>query len=114
MKKIIVLEKLDNDLSFRCAFWASVPASRQALYANASATSVYKDASAPEVTALQNGSVIERVETFNYASGTALSAIQNDVVSKFNDFQSYITNFNPFAQYGRSWDGIGWTAGGVS
>lgn len=113
-KKIIVLEKLDNDLSFKCAFWATVPAARIALYANAIASSQYKNASAPEIAALQDGSIVEKVETFNYAPGTALSVIQSDVIAKFNDFQSYITNFNPFVQYGRFWDGSSWTAGGVA
>lgn len=113
-KKIIILEKLEEDLSFRVAFWATVPTARKALYANAAASSQYKDISGPELTSLQDGSVIEKVETLQYASGTALSAIQSNVISRFNDFQDSITNFNPFVQYGRFWDGSGWTAGGVS
>lgn len=113
-KKIIILEKLENDLSFRAAFWAVVPVARKPYYANASATSQYKDISAGELTSLQDGSLVEKVDVYNYASGTAIGAIQADLISKYNDFQSSITNFNSFQRYGTNWDGTSWTAGGVA
>ena len=113
-KKIIILERVDDDLSFKCAFWLTVPTTRWALYADAALTSQYKNATAGEITSLKNGEVVERVETFKYAPGTSVATIQTDIISKFNDLQSYITNFNQFVQYGRFWDGTAWTAGGVS
>ena len=113
-KKIIILKRLPNDLSFEAAFWVTVPVSRQAFYANANATSQYKDIVAGELTDIKNGVILEIVSSFNYAPGTGVASIQTDLIAKFNDLQSQITNFNPFVQYGRFWDGISWTAGGVA
>lgn len=113
-KKIIVLERLENDLSFKYAFWATVPSARKPYYANSSATSVYKDISAGELTSIQDGSIAEKVDIGTYASGTSVASIQTDLISKFNEYQNFITNFNPFIQYGRFYDGSSWTAGGVA
>ena len=113
-KKIIVLERLETDLVFRCAFWLTVPVARKPYYANPNLTSQYKDATAPEIDLLKDGSILEHVEEFNYSSGTSVASIQTDLISKFNDIQNRVTNFNQFQQYGRFWDGTSWTAGGVS
>lgn len=112
-KQIIVLDKQDAVLSYRVAFWAVVPVSRKPYYVNASATSEYKDISAGELTSLQDGSVVEKVGTFLYGSGTSLATIKADLIAKFSDFQSQITNFNPYDKYGTFYDGTGWTNGGV-
>ena len=112
-KKIIVLERLKDELSFRCAFWLIVPSSRTAFFVNTEAGSAYINASSAEITAIRTGSVVEKVFISHYSSGTSVATIQTDLVNKYNDDQNELTSFNAFVHYGRFHDGTGWTAGGV-
>lgn len=111
MRQIIIQERINipSDFSFRYIFWLSVPATRQTFYANASATSNVKDATAGELTAIQNGQVLEEVYTGNYPAGTPIATIQSDLAAKYTARQTVITNLNPWLYYGTSWDGTTWT-----
>jgi len=66
-------------------------------------------ATAPELTALQNGSVVEHVEEVNYPLGTLIATIAADLVARFNAAQSALTAMNPFNRYGTFYDGTSWT-----
>lgn len=104
-KRAIILERLDvsgavgERKGFRVALWADVPVARRPFYANATATSAWKDASAAEKTALQNGSVVEKVEELSQpgADGAALQAL---LQSRWAAYQAEVNAYNPWARYG--------------
>lgn len=116
VKKVIILERSPERLEFRYALWGDVPAARQEFFADPARESVYKDASAAEITALQNGSVAERVGIAAYPAGTAIAVIQTELANLWTAFQAELnvaTNSaqNPYQRYGTTWDGTTWTLG---
>ena len=114
-KQIIILEKISAaPLVFRFVLWAEVPAARQVKYANANAVSAYKDASAPEIVAIQVGQIAERVETLQVDVGTPVAQIKTTLQGRFTGYQAEITAANPWNVYGTFFDGTSWTTGGVS
>ncbi len=116
-RQIIVLEdqnpsRGDGDpISYRYAFWLTVPTARQSFYANASATSRVKDATTAEITAIQNGSIKETVDNFSAAAGTTLAQIQTGLVAQFNAAQAVLNSSasNAWNRYGTFYDGSAWT-----
>ncbi|MGE5165129.1 MAG: hypothetical protein ACM3IH_14045 [Sphingobacteriales bacterium] len=106
--RVIVLDRTDPD-TYRYALWADVPLARQKFYANASLKSVWVDATAADNTALQSGSVTETVSEQRVPSGATLTQIEGFLQTRWNDFQTYITNFNPWQRYGSTWDGTSWS-----
>jgi len=116
-RQIIILENQNpgrsggDPISYRYAFWLSVPAARQSFYANANAVSAVKDASAGELSAIQSGSIKEKVGVFSVPSGTALGQIQSGLVSQFNADQTALnaSSANQWDHYGTNWDGATWT-----
>ena len=112
--KIIVLTKDASDPEYRYVFWGDVPVARQPFYANAAATSQWKDAIAGDLTSLQNGSVVERTGAIRLTAGSSLAQVQAELVSRWTAFQDEITNTNLWIRYGTTWDGTTWAAGGVS
>jgi hypothetical protein len=113
-KKIIVLERVGepSDESYNYVLWASVPAGREPAYADAAKTSAYKDATVEELTALRDGTVVERTGTALYKSGSG-GTFNQDLIKLHSDFQAEITRNNPYNRYGQFWDGTAWTAGGT-
>lgn len=114
-RQVIVLEKLDvavagNDVGFRLAFWCTVPVGRQPFYANAAFVSAVKDGSvtAPELTALQNGSVVEIVEEKRWPAGKTGPQMKADAAARFTALQAEVNARNPWASYGTSFDGAVW------
>ncbi len=110
-RKIIIQERINepSDFSFKFVFWADVPAARQALTANPTASSVVKDITPEELLAIQNGSVVELQDSANYVASTPIAAIQTDLINRFNAFQAKINATNPWKFYGTSWDGVAWS-----
>lgn len=117
-KRVIILEQIGvAPLSYRYALWADVPVARQAFYAakQATMTSVWKDAAAGDITALQSGAVTERSDTTSMATGDTLAIAQARLQAIWTAFQAEITASNPWVRYGSFMDtSNGWTAGGVS
>ncbi len=115
-KQIIILERLNepSDMNFRYVLWATVPAARVSAYANAAAVSAFKGASAGELTALQTGSVVERVGIASFTIGTPIATIQTYLLAQFAAFQAQINAANPTVRYGTSFDGTSWTSGGTA
>ena len=109
--KIIILETEPGKINY--AFWADVPVERQRFYADASKVSVWKGATAADNTALQNGSVTERVHYLDIDPSTTNAdkrlALRRDWVA----FQAWVDNYNPWSVYGTTYD-TAWTAGGVA
>jgi hypothetical protein len=113
-KRVIILERLDSPrLQFRFAMWADVPAARQSIYANPTAVSAWKDAATADQTALQIGTIAERVETVSVEPGTTLAQVQAMLQARFAAYQSDITNDLEWSRYGSYWDdATGWTLAG--
>ncbi len=106
-RQIIIQERINipSDFSFKYVFWATIPVARQTFYSNASASSVVKDITTPELIAIQNGQIVEQQNQGNYVAGTPVATIQTDLVNKFNAFQTQVTNYNPWLYYGTYYDG---------
>lgn len=115
-RKIIVLERVNipSDFSFKYVFWLSVPAARQTYNANATASSVVKDATAAELTAIKNGSVVEVTGIAEYLAGTSVPTIQADLINKYNAEQAKLNTANQWQYYGSSWDGTTWSLKSVA
>lgn len=110
-KKIIILERVNepSDYSFKYVFWLDVPLTRQTMYANPDAVSMYKDATVAEIDTIRNGTIYEFSGEAFYPVGTSLSVITSDLIAKFNREQIRINNTNPWVKYGTYWDGSIWT-----
>lgn len=109
--KIIILETEPGKVNY--ALWADVPAARQRFYADASKVSVWKDALAADNTALQNGSVVERVFSEDISRGAASAPLRAFLEARAQDFQTKINAHNPWSRYGTTYD-TAWVAGGVA
>jgi len=108
--KVIILDQDPVDSNnYRFVMWADVPAARQSFYANATAKSAWIGALAVDITALQNGSVVETVVTQRVPSTSTLAQIEAFLQTQWNAYQTQITNFNPWIHYGSTWDGTTWT-----
>lgn len=116
-RKIIILEnqtpgrQATEPISYRYAFWLAVPAARQSFFANATATSAVKDASASEISAIQSGSIKEQVSVFTVPPGTTLAQIESSLATQYAAAQTALNaqSANPWDHYGTTWDGTSWT-----
>src|SRR5882757_4442378 len=107
---LIVLDQTaDDQNTYRVALWADVPAARQSFYANANLKSAWINATAADNTALQNGSLTEKVITQRVPSGATLPQIEAALQVIQQSFQAQVTAFNPWVRYGSTWDGTTWT-----
>lgn len=117
-KRVIVLEQQNTaPLMFRYAMWADVPSVRQPFYAAAQSgmASAWKDAAAADNTALQNGSVTERVDVATFLPGTTLVQAEAVLAAVWAAWNTSVQNANPWLRYGSFMDTAGtWTLGGVS
>lgn len=110
-RKIVIIRAVTAapDVGFRYALWADVPAARQSRYANALATTEVADVTAGELSALQSGAVVEKVEEARWPSGTTVAQMQTFLQARFADYQAQITAANPWQRSGTSWDGTTWS-----
>jgi hypothetical protein len=110
-RQIIILEQpgLPSDLRYHVAFWLSVPAQRQQFVANPDAKSRVMDITANELTALQDGSVVELIHEAIYPLNTPIGAIGTDLVARYNEAQAQVNANNPWNRYGTFYDGNSWT-----
>jgi len=111
-KKIIVLEKLPAN-QFLVCFWVAVPSPRISYHENASATSAYKGATAEELGALRDGSVVERTETVTVPPSATMADMQTQLEAMWQMFQTAISNEVTYLRYGTNWDGTTWTLAGA-
>jgi len=106
-KRIIILEQLNAaPITYRYLMWADVPAARQPFYAakQTSMVSAWKDAAAADNTALQNGSVTERVDIATMAPGDTIAAGEARLQAVWTAFQAEINAANPWVHYGTFMD----------
>lgn len=114
-RQIIVQEKnsITNYVEYKVVFWLTVPTAKQSYFANPNATSTVKDATTPEITALQNGSVVEEPKTVSYIANTNVNAIAADLVAKYNTEQTTFNLIDKYQYYGSYYDGSAWTVKGA-
>lgn len=110
-RKIIVLDQTPagNDIVFGVAYWLDVPAARQALLANPGTRSRVSDITPGELTALQNGSIVEQGDTIQFAANTSLGAMETELQSQFATRQAALNADKTKQRYGSAWDGTTWT-----
>ena len=111
-KRIIILEKV-NPTNWQAAFWLMVPAERVSYHANADAGSAYKLATAEELGALRDGTVLERVDTISVPPGANQAQIIAALESRWQLLQDKVTNEDTYTRYGTYWDGSAWTQAGA-
>ena len=112
-KRIIILDRNQGG-RFGYALWADVPATRQSFYADVNKKSVWLGASVAENGDIAAGRVVEDVNEAALPPGTPIVQIQNFLEQQWADFQTRITNANPWNRYGTFWDGTTWTVGGAT
>ena len=110
--KIIVLEKYGDKLHF--ALWADVPVARRPFYADAAKVSAWKNAIAADNTALQDGSVVEKVAHIDIPGAGNLAATKAELIAQWTRFQDEINDANPWKWHGTTYAGTTWTNGGVA
>ena len=122
-KRVIVLERqIDQENQWGnqspqfwdYVLWADVPASRQTFYADPTATSAVRGIAPADLTAIQNGSVVERRRTLQVDKGTTQAQLMTKLELEWAQFQSAVNAYNPWTRYGTFWDGTSWTAGGAA
>jgi hypothetical protein len=111
-KQIIVLDTLGNDggtLAVTAVFWFPVTSGQESPKPTLTA-SAWTGASAPEITALQLGTVIEEVQQYRFPNSYTLNQIKTELVSLYAARKVYLDAL-PFKgqYYGRSYDGTSWT-----
>lgn len=112
-KRIIVLGIEQGGYgTLRVCYWMAVPTSRQKFYADPNKMSAYLDADLTELTALQNGQIVEVVETLSFTPGMNISQARTLVQARWVALQNGINNAIPEGYgpgYGTSWDGTSWS-----
>lgn len=108
-KQIIVLNNSASDVgsfNVRVVFWVPVSPA----YPNPQITSsAWKDASASEIQALQQGTVIEFVKSFNFANGTPVATMKSVLNSAYTAFVASMPSPAPF--FGVFFDSVtAWSA----
>ena len=111
-RQIVILERQGAATRFRYLLWAVVPVARRAFYANASAISAFKDATATEITALRNGEVVEQVETLSMPGANA-NQIKAELVTRFAAFQAEVNGTTEWSRYGSYFQDGAWVDNGA-
>lgn len=112
--RVIVLNKT-GPLYYRFALWADVPAARQRFFASTGKVSAWADATTADNTNLQNGSVTERVDTYNVNSTDNVASVQAILGNVWQSFQDGVTAANPWVFYGTNLSSSGvWTTTGIA
>lgn len=122
MRQVIILEREPDQegvLRVRYALWAAVPSARQPFWASkqgSAFSSAVKDGSvtAGELAALQAGAVVESVVESRWPPNTTLAQAEALLQAAWTDYQAFVNNYNPWRNYGSSWDGSGWTMKAVA
>ena len=112
-KQIIILDHPDTN-RYKVAFWLPVPAQRQAFYANAAKNSVFTGISTQELADLRAGLFIEQTDDFNFDVVTNLAQTKAHLINEYNARLATAFVSNQWNRYGTSYDGVSWTAAGVT
>ena len=111
-KQIVIIETNTADggsNTVRAVFWFAVPVARRVPRPDITA-SAYKDATAAEMTALQDGSVLEEVKLQGFPASQTGATIKATLVQQYTDRATYLATL-PFKLqfYGVFYDGAVWS-----
>jgi hypothetical protein len=109
LRVIILNETADDPDTYNVLFWADVPTARQSHYADPNKVSAWLNATTADNDALKSGAVVEQQGIARHAQGTGMTAIQAFLQQRWQDYQTFITNSNPWQRFGSTWDGATWT-----
>lgn len=113
-KRIILLEYEDGRLTY--ALRADTPAGQEAAYRRPEYVSSYGDATDPDLLAIRDGKVIERVERNDFApeAGEQVALFRQRVErlleGRWAAHHAEVAARVPRRFFGRSWDGTAWRA----
>jgi hypothetical protein len=106
---VVILDQDPSDPNtYNFLMWADVPAARQSFYARPGAVSAWNGAIATDNTALQNGSMVEKITSQRIPANSTLVQIENFLQQQWSAFQASINSNNPWVRYGSTWDGTTW------
>lgn len=111
MRKVILLERQalgSIDETYRVAFWLTVPEARREFYANPTASSAVKDATAEELAAIRSGAVVEQLDTLTKPQGRTEAEAEAMIAGSYARRQAELDARNPYDRYGTYWDGAAW------
>lgn len=111
-KQIIILSVQRGtglgDTTVDHVFWFAVPVARRV--PKPGALSRYRDATAGDLAALADGSVIEEFYSMQAVPGATSGQIQNLLEVRYTARQAELAALpNPNQFYGRFWDGAAWS-----
>lgn len=107
--RIVILERSEGQpITYRVAFWLTVPVARQPYYANPTGKSAWKNCPAPDLAAIQSGAVLEVVETAEMATGANESQVAADLQARWTAKQAALDVDTKLFRYGTTWDGAAW------
>jgi hypothetical protein len=108
--RVIILDATQDDPdTYNVLFWADVPSARQIRYADPAKVSAWPDATQADNDALKSGAMVEQRGVARHSQGTGMVAIQAFLQQRWQDYQTFITNNNPWQRFGSTWDGASWT-----
>jgi hypothetical protein len=113
-KRIIILD-FDRPGTVHFVMRADVPPGQEGAYARSDYTSIVGDPVDPDLTAIRNGTVTERIEQaeFDPVGGEAPTAfrdrVQAGLEAAWAAFQADVTARQPRRFFGRWWGGTTWT-----
>jgi hypothetical protein len=117
MDLIVILERTSvNPPAVRYVMRATVPAARQAYYADATKTSAFPGISGGDLADFRAGKFLEKTDTVDIG-GLALNDVAAQLQAAQSVFQARVNEdglFNPFKYYGTTWSGTAWTMRGVN
>lgn len=113
-RQIIILDRLPGPVpTFRVVYWLDVPVAVRPYLADPARTSQVVDATAGELTALRDGSVVEVVEVVANHPGRTLPQQLADLVARRAVLQAERDADRTYQRYGSYYDGTSWTAAGT-
>lgn len=98
-KQVIILSIDQGDpglINVNCAFWIAVPPGSE--IPQSTGRSAWSGASTAELTALQNGTVLEKTNSFVFSSAKTKAQIEADLAAAFNSLQTAFTT-RPVGQF---------------
>lgn len=107
--KIIILEQPELDPpKYNVVYWADVPADRQKHWADAEKTSYYSEIDPVDLARIKAGQIAEQWNSVSFPPGTSQAVVDANLVAGWTQWQDEVNAKNPWASYGRKWDGTNW------
>lgn len=107
--KIIILETVRT--KYRVAFWIDTKSGNAGFHADPAKASAWTGAQPEDITALRDGSVQEKVDSFDFPDGTTLAQAQAELVKVHTRFQAAEDTDTKYQNTSIAYDGTNWVRG---